>query len=346
MTTSELLKQYRLRANKTPREWAGTAISPSFYSEVEKGLNRITADDLIKLLDYNGIPAANFFAELNPEKKLQYDREQELIKLMNDSYYQNSCSELTRLERIITQGNLPHRQDLLLMIKGYIALVTDAITELDTTTESLIKEKIFNIAKFDELFTWATETTEPLRMNRTIILVATPANMTFFETDNLSAQSGSAKIDTEQMSQKTKEQIFTNSWITSYKPVFISISEYIKGAQKDLTYTLYLFDGIDALLLVLSMTLVYAIIRIYQVSQQNFFNVKKFLGYSLSNIYRKTLLFLTFSFILELLTTILLRSRVGILVVSIKFILQLLFGLLYLRKSSVKQLLFSQKEDQ
>lgn len=129
-------------------------------------------------------------------------------------------------------------------------------------------------------------------------------------------------------------------------PVFISISEYIKGAQKDLTCTLYLFGGIDALLLVLSMTLVYAIIRIYQVSQQNFFNVKKFLGYSLSNIYRKTLLFLTFSFILELLTTILLRSRVGILVVSIKFILQLLFGLLYLRKSSVKQLLFSQKEDQ
>ncbi|RMC40351.1 XRE family transcriptional regulator [Lactobacillus sp. ESL0233] len=138
MTTSELLKQYRLRANKTPREWAGTAISPSFYSEVEKGLNRITADDLIKLLDYNGIPAADFFAELNPEKKLQYDREQELIKLMNDSYYQNSCSELTRLERIITQGNLPHRQDFLLMIKDYIALVTDTITELDTTTESLI----------------------------------------------------------------------------------------------------------------------------------------------------------------------------------------------------------------
>lgn len=70
--------------------------------------------------------------------KLQYDREQELIKLMNDSYYQNSCSELTRLERIITQGNLPHRQDFLLMIKDYIALVTDTITELDTTTESLI----------------------------------------------------------------------------------------------------------------------------------------------------------------------------------------------------------------
>lgn len=36
MTTSELLKQYRLRANKTQKEWVGNTVSPSFYSKVEK----------------------------------------------------------------------------------------------------------------------------------------------------------------------------------------------------------------------------------------------------------------------------------------------------------------------
>ncbi|MEB3363124.1 helix-turn-helix transcriptional regulator [Lactobacillus sp. R2/2] len=62
MTTSELLKQYRLRANKTQKEWVGSTVSPSFYSKVEKGLNHISADNLIDLLDHNGISAANFLA--------------------------------------------------------------------------------------------------------------------------------------------------------------------------------------------------------------------------------------------------------------------------------------------
>lgn len=37
MTTSELLKQYRLHASKTQKEWAGTASSPSYYLQGGKG---------------------------------------------------------------------------------------------------------------------------------------------------------------------------------------------------------------------------------------------------------------------------------------------------------------------
>lgn len=150
MTTSELLKQYRLRANKTQKEWAGSAISPSFYCKVEKGLNHISADDLINLLDYNGISAAEFFGDLRPKKKLQDEREQELIKLMNDAYYQNSSSELERLQRVIEHEKLPNQKNLLLQVKSYIALVNDDIKNLSPEAKIVIREKIFNLANLDK----------------------------------------------------------------------------------------------------------------------------------------------------------------------------------------------------
>ena len=149
MTTSELLKQYRLRANKTQKEWAGSAISPSFYSKVEKGLNHISADDLINLLDYNGISAAEFFGNLKPKKKLQYEREQELIKLLNDVYYQNSSSELERLKHIIEHEKLPNQKLLSVLVNIVSALMNNSVEKLDSDTKSVIKDNIFRIDNFD-----------------------------------------------------------------------------------------------------------------------------------------------------------------------------------------------------
>lgn len=56
MTTSELLKQYRLHANKTQKEWAGTAIGPSYYLQGGKRPQPNHCRYLIKLLDYSGKP--------------------------------------------------------------------------------------------------------------------------------------------------------------------------------------------------------------------------------------------------------------------------------------------------
>lgn len=56
MTTSELLKQYRLHANKTQKEWAGTAIGLSYYLQGGKRPQPNHCRYLIKLLDYSGKP--------------------------------------------------------------------------------------------------------------------------------------------------------------------------------------------------------------------------------------------------------------------------------------------------
>lgn len=226
---------------------------------------------------------------------------------------------------------------------------THAIRTTDTPTVFNKKRQFLFVPYHSQnsLFTWATKTNEPLKLQQAIILVATPANMTYFESDNLSAQGfgGLVKFDTSKMSSASKKRIFASSQISAYNPAFTTIGNFIKGVQKDLSYTLYLFGAVGAVLLVLSLTLVYAIIKIYQVSQQELFNVKKFLGYSIFNIYSKPLAFLTIAFVLELLTTIFIRSRAGTLVIIIKFILQTIFILLYLRQSSINQLLNSLKEE-
>lgn len=226
---------------------------------------------------------------------------------------------------------------------------THAIKTTDTPTVFNKKRQFLFVPYHSQnsLFTWATKTNEPLKLQQAIILVATPANMTYFESDNLSAQGfgGLVKFDTSKMSSASKKRILASPQISAYNPAFTTIGNFIKGVQKDLSYTLYLFGAVGAVLLALSLTLVYAIIKIYQVSQQELFNVKKFLGYSIFNIYSKPLAFLTIAFVLELLTTIFIRSRAGTLVIIIKFILQTIFILLYLRQSSINQLLNSLKEE-
>lgn len=150
MDIGELLKQYRTRANKTQKEWVGTIISPSFYSKVEQGANHIVTNDLLDLLDYNNILPEQFFNELRPKRQLEYEFEQELRKLMSNAYYQNSTKELERLKQVIEQGNLPNKNNLLLIITGVIALATNNSKNLDQETISIIKNRIFSVHSFDK----------------------------------------------------------------------------------------------------------------------------------------------------------------------------------------------------
>lgn len=62
MQIGSLLKEYRLSQGKRQKEFVGEVVSQSYYSKVEKNANRITAEDLIDLLNYNNIPLWEFFS--------------------------------------------------------------------------------------------------------------------------------------------------------------------------------------------------------------------------------------------------------------------------------------------
>lgn len=64
MMIGSLLKEYRLKQNKSQRKFIGSIVTQSYYSKVEKNISQITADNLIGLLQYNNISVQEFLITL------------------------------------------------------------------------------------------------------------------------------------------------------------------------------------------------------------------------------------------------------------------------------------------
>lgn len=150
MTTGELLKDYRISQRKTQKQWAGDVISASFYAKVEKNLSRISADDLIELLHFNQIPLIDFFSKLRPKDKLIHQQELEINRMANEAYYRNSEKELQQIREVVAESKLPNKNDELLLIDSYIAVISKEPEKLDKKVIDEMKEKVFNISNFDE----------------------------------------------------------------------------------------------------------------------------------------------------------------------------------------------------
>ena len=103
MEIGELLKKYRLMHAETKKAWAGSVLSPSFYARVEKGTNRISANDLINLLHANNI----------------------------------------------AKGDSPNKEEHLMLLEIYIAIIDDDYASIDDSTLKKAKERIFATSIFD-----------------------------------------------------------------------------------------------------------------------------------------------------------------------------------------------------
>lgn len=81
MTIGEALKKSRNSLGLTQSQFAHDVVSESFYSKVERGINEITATDLLKLLQVNHINRVDFLAEIEDEtnNNLQEDLKIQLL---------------------------------------------------------------------------------------------------------------------------------------------------------------------------------------------------------------------------------------------------------------------------
>ncbi|BDR60925.1 helix-turn-helix domain-containing protein [Lactobacillus xylocopicola] len=149
MTIGELLRKYRLTQAKTKKEWAGTALSPSFYARVERGLNRISAEDLIRLLHANKISVIKFFEQLDPHDYRISKEEQALYLAINKAYYSGAKADLLKLYDKIVHSDLLNNEDHLMLIDIYLAIIDDDYTSINTATLEKLKERIFVVDNFD-----------------------------------------------------------------------------------------------------------------------------------------------------------------------------------------------------
>lgn len=149
MTIGQLLKQYRIESLKTQKEWAGNVISLSYYSKVEKDQHRITADDLIALLHFNNVKLWDFFSKLSQEDKIQYNEGLNIDQEINEAYYHNDKKKLNNIKSLVEQSGLVDKEERLLYINAYIAILNNGVADLDDNIVQKMKEKVFSIADFD-----------------------------------------------------------------------------------------------------------------------------------------------------------------------------------------------------
>lgn len=99
MNIGGLLKKYRTAQGITQKDWCGDIVSPSYYSKVEKNEHRISAEDLVKILNHNQVDLVDFFMQLSSTNHIQSAN----IKL-NLLSYTNDRQGILQLEKEVAQS--------------------------------------------------------------------------------------------------------------------------------------------------------------------------------------------------------------------------------------------------
>lgn len=152
MTIGELLKEERTRLGKTQKEFSFHIISPSYYAKVEKNIHRITAEDLIKLLDYNNISVTDFFNRLTGNKGTANSRRQQIWSKALHAMYDEDQAALIKVKQEISRGNLADKDDMLLYINGWLEDLKSYNSSYRPNPKivSAIKNKIFDMPNFNK----------------------------------------------------------------------------------------------------------------------------------------------------------------------------------------------------
>lgn len=147
-----LLKNMRLEQRKTQKDFGNSIVSASFYSKVEKGLSRISAEDLINILEANNINLWTFFKRLSIKEEYNYEKHKELDSEMKDAWYHNDKNKLMQIRKIVKNSSQLDKENKILMVDGWLeAMKEDEKPNLEI--RKALKDKIFNISElnFDKI---------------------------------------------------------------------------------------------------------------------------------------------------------------------------------------------------
>ena len=149
MTIGELLRAYRLEKGVTQKQFADNIVSTSYYSKVEKSEHRITAEDLIAILEHNNIGMWSFFRKLSLKGDFQYSQHTYIEDAVMNAYYNSNKKQLENIKHQVEHGNIPNKEELSLIISGWIECMKTDQDLPDVQVREELKEKIFNVPSID-----------------------------------------------------------------------------------------------------------------------------------------------------------------------------------------------------
>ena len=177
------------------------------------------------------------------------------------------------------------------------------------------------------IFTWSDSISYGTTSENPVIFVSTPENLYFMESANLvvSGFNGLLKIrDRETMKQVVSilETEFPD--LKDNRLSFTTVKNFINGLQKDLSYTFYLFGTIIAIIIITMMAIFWSFVLMYRMLFEEKLYVQYFIGFSPWKRYIGVLsLIISFS-VMELIVSILVGSKLGIVMTLATFAFQIM----------------------
>ena len=177
------------------------------------------------------------------------------------------------------------------------------------------------------IFTWSDSISYGTTSENPVIFVSTPENLYFMESANLvvSGYNGLLKI----RDRKTMEQVVSVLEtefpdLTDNRLSFTTVKNFINGLQKDLSYTFYLFGTIIAIIIITMMAIFWSFVLMYRMLFEEKLYVQYFMGFSPWKRYIGVLsLIISFS-VMELIVSILVGSKLGIVMTLATFAFQIM----------------------
>lgn len=177
------------------------------------------------------------------------------------------------------------------------------------------------------IFTWSDSISYGTTSENPVIFVSTPENLYFMESANLvvNGYNGLLKI----RDRKTMEQVVSVLEtefpdLTDNRLSFTTVKNFINGLQKDLSYTFYLFGTIIVIIIITMMAIFWSFVLMYRLLFKEKLYVQYFMGFSPWKRYIGVLsLIISFS-VMELIVSILVGSKLGIVMTLATFSFQIM----------------------
>lgn len=197
------------------------------------------------------------------------------------------------------------------------------------------------------IFTWSDSISYGTTSENPVIFVSTPENLYFMESANLvvSGYNGLLKIrDRETMKQVVSilETEFPD--LKDNRLSFTTVKNFINGLQKDLSYTFYIFGTIIAIIIITMMAIFWSFVLMYRMLFEEKLYVQYFMGFSPWKRYIGVLsLIISFS-VMELIVSILVGSKLGIVMTLATFAFQIMLLYFSLFRKEGESIIQSFKE--
>lgn len=197
------------------------------------------------------------------------------------------------------------------------------------------------------IFTWSDSISYGTTSENPVIFVSTPENLYFMESANLvvSGYNGLLKIrDRETMEQVVSVLKTEFPDLTDNRLSFTTVKNFINGLQKDLSYTFYLFGTIIAIIIITMMAIFWSFVLMYRLLFEEKLYVQYFMGFSPWKRYIGVLsLIISFS-VMELIVSILVGSKLGIVMTLATFAFQIMLLYFSLFRKEGESIIQSFKE--